>query len=99
MAIDDKMTEIEDLEDKVMTVEDAVDNNDQEIPKSPTQDLTFYHLVLTHEISTLLNHSVESNKLLASFESVQDFDFNLLAPALCSDFPAKDSSGKNLIKL
>ena len=98
-AIDDRMTEIENLEGKVMIVKDAVDNNNQEITKSPTQDLTFYHLVLTSEIFSPLNHPVESDKLLASFESVQDSDFNLLAPVLRSDFSTEDFSGKNLIEL
>ena len=82
-----------------MTVEDAIDNNDQETTESPTQDLTFYYLVLIDKISTSLNHPVESDELLASFKSVQDSDFDLLAPALRSDFPTKDSSGKNLIEL
>ena len=93
------MTEIEDLKDEVMTVEDAVDNNEQEITESPIQDLIFYHSVLSDEISTPLNHPVESDKLLASFESVQNSDFDLLAPALRPDFPTVDLSGKNLIEL
>ena len=98
-AINDKMTEIKDLEDEVMTVEDAVDNNNQETIESPTQNLTFYHSVFTDKISTLLNHPVKSDKLLASFKSVQDFNFDLLALALCSDFPTEDFFGKNLIEL
>ena len=93
------MSEIKDLKDKVITVEDAVDNNKQETTESPTQDLTFYHLVLTDKISTPPNHPVESDKLLTSFKSVQDSDFDLLAPTLSSDFPIEDSSDKNLIKL
>ena len=93
------MTEIKDLENKVITVKDAVDNNDQETTKSPTQDLIFYHSVLTDKIFTPLNHPVESDKLLASFESVQDSDFDLLTPTLYSDFLTEDSSGKNLIEL
>ena len=98
-AIDDRMTEIEDLEDEVMLVEDAVDNNKQETTESPTQDLIFYHSVLSDKISTPLNHLMESDELLASFESVQDSDFDLLALALRSDFPTEDSSGENLIEL
>ena len=35
-VINNRMTEIEDLEDEVMTVEDAVDNNNQETTESPT---------------------------------------------------------------
>ena len=93
------MTEIKDLENEMMTIEDAVDNNKQETIESLIQDLTFYHLVFTDGISTSLNYSVESNKLLASFESIQDSNFNLLALAHLSDFPTKDFSGKNLIKL
>ena len=93
------MTKIKDLKDKVMTVKDAVDNNKQETTESPTQDLIFYHSVLIDKISTPLNHPVESDKLLASFKSVQDSDFDLLALALRSDFPTEDSSSENLIEL
>ena len=93
------MTEIEDLKDEVMTVENAVNNNDQETTESPTQDLTFYYSVLTDKISTPLNHLVKSDELLTSFKSVQDSDFDLLVPALRSDFLTKDFSGKNLIEL
>ena len=99
-AINDRMTGIKNLENKVITVEDAVENNNkQEITESLTQDLTFYHLILTDKISTSLNHLVESDELLASFESVQDSDFDLLALAHHSDFLTKDSFGENLIEL
>ena len=77
-AINDKMTEIKNLEDKVMSVKDAEDNNNLETTKSLTNDLIFYHSFLTDKVSTFLNYSVESEELLASFESVQDSDFDLL---------------------
>ena len=93
------MTEIKDLKNKMMTVKNAIDNNNQETTKFLTQNLTFYHLVPTEEISTFLNYLVEFDKLLAFFESIQDFDFDLLAPAYCLDFLTEDFFGKNLIEL
>ena len=68
--IDDKITEIEDLEDKVILVEDTMDNNNQETTESPIYDFTFYHSVFTNEASTPSNYPLESDKLLASFESI-----------------------------
>ena len=64
------MTKTVDLEDKVMLIEDAVDNNNQGTAESPTNDLIFYHFDLSNEVSTLPNHPVESNELLAFFESI-----------------------------
>ena len=37
------MTEIEDLEDKVISVEDAEDNNNLETTESSINNLTFYY--------------------------------------------------------
>ena len=94
------MTEIENLEDKVMSIKDGVDNNNQETTKSPIHNLTFYHSVPTDEVSTLLNHPVESNELLASFKSiVQESNFYLLAPSQLVNLLTEDFVGKNLIKL
>ena len=94
------MIEIEDLEDKMISVEDAVDNNNQETTGSPTNDLTFYYSVLIDKVSTSPNHPVESNKLLVFFKSViQDSNFDLLTPFQLVDLPTKHSVGKNLIKL
>ena len=93
------MTEIKNLENKVMLVEDEENNNNPETTKSLINDLIFYHFVLTDKVSTPSNHLVEFNKLLASFESVQDSDFDLLALFQLADFPTKDSVGQNLIKL
>ena len=93
------MTEIKDLEDKVMSVKDIENNNNSKTIESPTNNLTFYYSILTVKVSTLSNHSVESDKLLASLESVQNSNFDLLAPAQLVDFPIKDSVGKNLIEL
>ena len=94
------MTEIEDLKDKIMLVKDAVDNNNQETTKSPTNDFIFYYFVLTNETSTSLTHFVESVYILTSLMSVvQTFDFNLFALSQLMNFPTKDSVGKNLIEL
>ena len=94
------MTEIEDLENKVMLVKDAVNNNNQKTTKFPTNNLTFYHSVLTDDASTPPNHPMESDKLLAFFESVvQDSDFDLLILTQLVNLPTKNSVGKNLIKL
>ena len=94
------MTEIENLKDKVMSVEDAIDNNNQETTESPINDLTFYHSVLIDEVFTPLDHLVESDKLFASFKSVvQDFDFDLLVLSQLVDLPIKNSISTNLIEL
>ena len=61
------MTEIEDLEDIMMSVKDAVDNN-KETTKSPTNNLTFYDFVLTDKVSTPPNYPIKSDKLLVSFK-------------------------------
>ena len=98
--IDDKMTEIEDLKNKVMLVKNAVDNNNQKTTESSTNNLTFYHSVLFNEALTTPNHPVKSDKLLGSFKSiVKDFDFDLLGPFQLVNFPTKDFVGKNLIEL
>ena len=98
-AINDKMTEIKDLEDKVMLIEDAENKNNPETTESPTNNLTFYHFVLTDKISTPPNYPVESNELLVSFESIQDYNFDLLALSQLADFPTKNFVGENLIEL
>ena len=93
------MTAIEDLENEVILVKDAIDNDNQETTESPTNNLIFYYSVLINEASILLNYLVESDKLLASFKSVvQDSDFDLLSPSQFVDFSIKDSVGKNLIE-
>ena len=58
------MTEIENLEDKIVLVEDAVDNDNQETIESPTNNFIFYYSVFSNEALIPLNHPVESNKLL-----------------------------------
>ena len=68
--IDDRITEIEDLENKVMSVKDVVNNNNQETIEYPTNNYTFYHSVFSDKTPISPNHLVKSNKLLASFESV-----------------------------
>ena len=98
-AIDDKMTEIEDIKEKVMSIKDVEDYKNQKTSESPTNNLIFYHSVLTDKVSTSLNHLMESDELLASFESVQDFNFDLFAPAQLANFSIENSVGKNLIKL
>ena len=70
VAIDDKMTEIEDLEDKVISIKDAVDNNNQETIESSTNDFISYYFIFIDEVSTLTNHPVEFDKLLTFFESI-----------------------------
>ena len=68
--IDNRMTKIEDLEDKVMSVKDAVNNNNQKTIEFFTIDHIFYQSVFTNEVFTLSNHLMESDKLLAFFKSV-----------------------------
>ena len=98
-AINDRMTEIKDLKDEVISVKDAIDNNNQETTESLTNNLTFYHSVLTDKVSTSSNHPMEFNKLLTSFESIQDSDFDLLTLSQLTDVSIEDSVGKNLIEL
>ena len=94
------MTQIENLKDKIMLVENAVNNNNQKTTKFLTNSFTFYHSVLTDKVFTLSNHLVESNKLFASFESVvQDSNFDLLTLSQLEDLSIKDSVGENLIEL
>ena len=98
--INDRITEIEDLEDKVMSVKDAVDNNNLETAESPTNNLTFYHFVFSDEALTLPNHLAESDKLFASFEFIiQDSDFDLLGLSQLANLLIKDFVGKYLIEL
>ena len=93
------MTEIKNLKGEVMSVKDAEDNNNPETTNFPTNDLTFYYFFLTDKVSTFPNHPVESDELLASFESIQDSNFNLLAPFQFADFPTENFVSKNLIEL
>ena len=58
------MTEIEDLKDKMMSVKDIVDNNNQETIESPTNNFIFCYFVLTNEASTPPNHPVEATNYL-----------------------------------
>ena len=51
----------------MMSVKDAVDNNNQETTESPTNNFIFYYSILTDKASTPPNYSVKSNKLLAFF--------------------------------
>ena len=98
--IDDRMTKIKDLEDKVMSVKDAIDNNNPDTTESPTNDFILYHSVFSNKALTLSNHLAESNELLASFESIiHDSDFDLLGLSQFANLPTKDFVGENLIEL
>ena len=50
------MTEIEDLEDKVILVEDAVDNNNQKTTEFPINNFIFYYSVFFNDAPTFSNH-------------------------------------------
>ena len=94
------MTKIENLEDKVMSIKDAVDNDNLKIIKFLTNNFTIYYSVFSNKAFTLPNHLVESNKLLVSFESiVQDSDIGLFSLSQLADFLTENFVGKNLIEL
>ena len=94
------MTEIKDLEDEVILVKNAIDNNKLEIIKSSTNNIIFYYSVFSDEALTPSNYPVKFDKLFAFFEFVvQDSDFDLLGLSQFADFPTENFVEKNLIKL
>ena len=99
--IDDKITEIKNLEDEMMLFKKVMNNDNLEITKSPTNNFTYvYHSIFFNKILTFLIHLAESNKLLVSIKLlVQDSDFDLLDLSQLVDFPTKSFVDKNLIEL
>ena len=64
------MTEIENLEDKMILFKKVVNNNNLKTTKSLTSNFTpIYHSILSNKTFTFSTHLAESDKLLAFFES------------------------------
>ena len=71
LKINDKMTNIKNLKDEIMSFQKVIDNDNLEAIKSSTNNLTLsYYFIFFDENLTLPNHLVESNKLLAFFKSI-----------------------------
>ena len=64
--IDDRMTEIENLKDEIMSFKEMIDDNNLEITKSFTNNfILVYYFIFSDETFTSLIYPTKSNKLLA----------------------------------
>ena len=74
------MTEIKNIEEKIILFEEVVNNDHPKTIESLTNNFTpIYHSILSSKTLTLSTHPTEFNKLLVSIKLlIQDSDFDLL---------------------